>query len=58
MNKTTIRRMMAERTGRGSKAKALRALATVREADRPPLPEDRLTASREKSPPLARRARS
>lgn len=34
-------RMMEERASRGSKAKALRALATVREANRPPMPEDR-----------------
>jgi predicted DNA-binding protein len=35
-------RMMTERAIRGSKAKALRALEVIREADRPPLPEDRL----------------
>ena len=37
-------RMMAERATSGSKAKALRALTAVREADRPPLPKDHLTA--------------
>ena len=41
-------RMMAERAERGSKAKALRALEVVREADRPPLPEDRLTLPRQR----------
>lgn len=48
-------RMMEERAVRGSKAKALGALAALREADRPPVPEDR--ASGEKSPPPARRVR-
>ena len=37
-------RMMAERAERGSKKRALRALEAVREADRPPLAEDCLTA--------------
>ena len=33
-------RMMQERAVRGSKTRALEALEAVREADRPPLPED------------------
>jgi hypothetical protein len=49
---------MAERAARGSKAKALAALAAIREADRPPLPEDHLPASSENSRPPASKARS
>jgi len=41
-------RMMAERASKGSKAKALRAMEAIREAGRPPLPEDRPIDSREK----------
>ena len=37
-------RMMTERAARGSKAKALRALAAVKKADRAPLPEDHLAS--------------
>jgi len=51
-------RMMAERAARGSKAKALAALKAIREADRPPLPEDRFTASSEQPRPSARKARN
>lgn len=51
-------RMMAERAGRGSKAKALRALEAVREAGRLPLPEDRLTASKESTRRSSRRVQS
>ena len=36
-------RMMQERAARGSKAKARKALAKVRKADRPPMPEDRVS---------------
>jgi len=35
-------RMMQERAARGSKAKARKALAKVRKADRSPVPEDRV----------------
>ena len=42
--------MMAQRATRGSKAKALQALETIREAGRPALPEDRLTPPRETPP--------
>ena len=49
-------RMMEERAVRGSKAKALRALEAVREADRPSMPEDR--ASSEGALPPARRIRN
>ncbi len=41
-------RMMAERATRGSKAKALRAIEVIREADRPPIQEDRLTSPGER----------
>lgn len=50
-------RMMAERAGRGSRAKALSALEAVRKANRPPLPEDQLIAPRENPHPPARRVR-
>ena len=36
-------RMMRERAARGSKAKAQKALAKIREADRPPVPEERVS---------------
>jgi len=50
-------RMMAERAARGSKAKALQALEAIRKADRPPLPEDRLTSPRERHRSSPRRSR-
>lgn len=50
-------RLMTERAGRGSKAKALSALEAVRQANRPPLPEDQRTVSQENPQPPARRAR-
>jgi len=50
-------RMMAQRAERGSKEKALRALEAVREADRPPLPEDRLTVAEEHDRPSPKRTR-
>lgn len=51
-------RMMAERAARGSKTKALAALEAIRKAGRPPLPEDRFTASNEQPHPSARKAKS
>lgn len=50
-------RMMSERATRGSKAKALRAIEVIREADRPSLPEDRLTSPRERHPGAPGRSR-
>jgi hypothetical protein len=41
-------RMMAERAARGSKVKALRAMEALREAGRPPLPEDPPPDARER----------
>ena len=49
--------MMAERAIRGSKAKALQALVAVQEANRPPLPEDRLVSTEERRPGSPRRSR-
>ena len=50
-------RMMAERASRGSKEKALRALEAIRQADRPPLPEDDLTTPEEPRHPSSKRTR-
>ena len=50
-------RMMAERATRGSKAKALRAIEAIREAGRPPLPEDHLTSPTERHPGAPGRSR-
>ena len=50
-------RMMAERAPKGSKAKALQAMEAIREAGRPPLPEDHLTSSAERHPGPPKRSR-